>query len=54
MRDGGLIAFHDIVTGPEKFVGGVPAFWQTVKNADAQELVENPGQGGFGIGVLRA
>lgn len=30
----------------------VPEFWESVKTADARELVENRGQGGFGIGVL--
>jgi predicted O-methyltransferase YrrM len=53
VREGGVIALHDIVEGPEDFVGGVPAFWQTLKDEDALELVEDPAQGGFGIGVLR-
>ena len=52
VRPGGVIAFHDIVTGTPEFVGGVPEFWESVKTADARELVENRGQGGFGIGVL--
>ena len=52
VRPGGVIAFHDIVTGTPEFVGGVPEFWESFKTADARELVENRGQGGFGIGVL--
>jgi cephalosporin hydroxylase len=52
VRPGGMIAFHDIVTGTPEFVGGVPEFWESVKTAEARELVENRGQGGFGIGVL--
>jgi len=29
---GGMIAFHDIVPGPVKNVGGVPEFWRKVKD----------------------
>ncbi len=53
VRAGGLIAFHDIVPGPEGNVGGVPGFWQEVKQADSVELVKDWRQGGCGIGVLR-
>jgi predicted O-methyltransferase YrrM len=53
VRPGGIIAFHDIVDGRPDLVGGVPRFWQSVKTADAQQLVADPAQGGFGIGVLR-
>lgn len=54
VRSGGLVAFHDIVPGPEASVGGVPRFWQEIRGAyEAQELVESWEQGGFGIGVLR-
>jgi predicted O-methyltransferase YrrM len=53
VRHGGLIALHDIADGPAELVGGVPDFWRTVKNRDAVELIENAGQEGFGIGVLR-
>jgi predicted O-methyltransferase YrrM len=52
VREGGLIAFHDIVEGPPELVGGVPSFWRKVKTAGARELVADPGQGGYGIGVL--
>jgi cephalosporin hydroxylase len=53
VRQGGVIAFHDIVDGKKSLVGGVPDFWRSVRTADAQELVENRSQGGYGIGVLR-
>lgn len=56
VRPGGLIAFHDIVDGPEELVGGVPAFWREVRAEldDPVELVDSWDQGGFGIGVGRA
>jgi predicted O-methyltransferase YrrM len=53
LRAGGLVAFHDIVPGPAEHVGGVPDFWQHIHAADSLELVEDWGQGGCGIGVLR-
>jgi predicted O-methyltransferase YrrM len=55
VRPGGLIAFHDIVDGPDELVGGVPAFWREVRAQldDPRELVESWEQGGFGIGVGR-
>jgi predicted O-methyltransferase YrrM len=53
VREGGLVAFHDIVPGPDEHVGGVPEFWQHVRDSDSLELVDDWGQGGCGIGVLR-
>jgi cephalosporin hydroxylase len=54
VRTGGWIALHDIVPGPEEFVGGVPELWQELKEGnDARELVEDWGQGGLGIGAFR-
>jgi len=53
VRPGGVIAFHDIVDGKAKLVGGVPDFWRSIRTADAEELVEDWSQGGYGIGVLR-
>jgi len=32
VRPGGLIAFHDIVSGLPESVGGVPKFWNQIKN----------------------
>jgi predicted O-methyltransferase YrrM len=50
---GGAIAFHDIVPGPEEFVGGVPAFWQELERGrNTHEFVENWDQGGLGIGLI--
>jgi cephalosporin hydroxylase len=57
VRDGGLIAFHDICeirdheTG---WAGDVPAFWRLVRTIyDSNEFVESTGQQGLGIGVVR-
>jgi predicted O-methyltransferase YrrM len=52
---GGLIAFHDIVEGRPRKVGGVPRFWSEIRAAhpEAQEFVQDRLQGGFGIGVIR-
>lgn len=53
VRKGGLVAFHDIVPGPAEHVGGVPEFWQQLRDGNSLELVEDWSQGGCGIGVLR-
>jgi hypothetical protein len=58
VRDGGLIAFHDIcpATDPQSpaWTGDVPAFWRTVSELyEHHELIDQEGQQGFGIGVLR-
>lgn len=56
VRPGGLIAFHDVVPGREDWVGGVPGYWRSLKEAspgETLELVEDWSQGGWGIGVLR-
>jgi predicted O-methyltransferase YrrM len=53
VRPNGLIAIHDIVPGPEERVGGVPEFWNLVKNVyDVRELVDDWDQGGWGIGIV--
>jgi cephalosporin hydroxylase len=53
VRKGGLIAFHDIVEGPADSVGGVPQFWREVKSQyHHREIIDDPTQGGYGIGVL--
>ena len=53
VRPGGLIAFHDIVDGPEENVGGVPRFWREIKGRYRhEELVKSWKQGGYGIGVI--
>ncbi len=49
----GVIAFHDIVDGPEAAVGGVPKFWRELKPTRRHlEFVKDWKQGGWGIGVL--
>jgi predicted O-methyltransferase YrrM len=56
VRQGGLIAFHDIVPGREALVGGVPRFWAELKaetDAHTEEYVADWSQGGWGIGVIR-
>ena len=50
---GGIIAFHDIVSGPPENVGGVSRFWSEIKRSFSYvELVKNWKQGGYGIGVI--
>jgi hypothetical protein len=58
VRDGGLVAFHDIceVTDPEAgaTTGDVPAFWKLISTIyPSHEFIAAPGQQGLGIGVLR-
>jgi predicted O-methyltransferase YrrM len=51
---GGYIAFHDIVPGPEARVGGVPRFWQELKQTrPVTEFVNDWKQGAYGIGVIQ-
>lgn len=53
MKDGGIIAFHDIVPGPAERVGGVPRFWQEIKTKYMNlEIVKNQNQEGCGIGII--
>lgn len=53
VRKGGLAVFHDIVDGPPENVGGVPRFWREIKaRYRHEELINDPQQGGLGIGVL--
>lgn len=62
VREGGLIAFHDVVpdhltrfgrrTG--RWAGEVPVFWSEVKGSfENWEFVEDTEQDGLGIGVIR-
>jgi hypothetical protein len=57
VRDGGLIAFHDIceVRDPAGGTAGdVPAFWKLIRTLyPSSEFIESPGQQGLGIGVVR-
>lgn len=63
VRPGGIIAFHDIVPDfrtrfgvpTPRDVGEVPRFWSELKAnppGRLEELVEDPDQDGYGIGVL--
>jgi predicted O-methyltransferase YrrM len=53
VKPGGLIAFHDIVPGNSRSVGGVPRLWVELKGQfPSRELVRDWGQGGYGIGLL--
>jgi predicted O-methyltransferase YrrM len=53
VRAGGLIAIHDIVSGPPDWVGGVPCFWPIVKHVyETKELVDDFEQRGSGIGLV--
>jgi cephalosporin hydroxylase len=63
VRTGGLIAFHDIVEDYRtRFgqatvhdVGQVPAYWKELKSLvhGAEDIIEDAGQDGYGIGLLR-
>ena len=62
VRSGGIIALHDIVAdhrtryGRETgcYAGEVHQYWQELKaRYDCEDLIENPEQDGFGIGVVR-
>jgi predicted O-methyltransferase YrrM len=55
LADDGLVAFHDIVPGPQESVGGVPAFWAELRaGCRVRELVRDWKQGEAGIGVIEA
>ena len=59
---GGLVVFHDIVPDhrtrhgvvTSSDTGGVPALWRELKAryAGCEEIVEDPAQDGYGLGVL--
>lgn len=54
VRPGGLIAFHDIVANQPVASTRVHPFWERVKQGkEYEEIVADPDQVGFGIGVLR-
>jgi predicted O-methyltransferase YrrM len=53
VKQGGIIAFHDIVCGPYDNVGGVPEFWKEIKERNEhQEIVKDWSQNGYGIGIV--
>ncbi len=54
----GLIALHDIApNGEPALVGGVPEFWNEIKNTlrpeQYVEIINSPNQIGYGIGIIR-
>lgn len=62
VRNGGLIAFHDICPDygarfgrdTERWSGGVPAFWNKIKAFyENHEFIGSADQDGLGIGVIR-
>lgn len=61
VRDDGFIAFHDIVPDystrygitTSSYTGGVPIFWNEIKGSYRyNEIIANPDQDGYGIGIL--
>lgn len=61
VRPGGLIVLHDIVPDHGarygkptcSYTGGVPTFWNELKAQHrTSELIENPDQDGYGIGIV--
>ncbi len=60
VRSGGRIVFHDIVrdfatrcgTPTGHYTGGVPVFWEEIRAQHRTlELIEDPEQDGYGIGI---
>jgi len=53
VSENGTVAFHDIVPGPSNRVGGVPEFWEEIKeDYPNREFVKDWEQGAWGIGVI--
>ena len=53
VREGGIIAFHDILQNQPVEGNQVYYFWQRIKNNyKYEEFVDDTGQCGFGIGIL--
>ena len=54
VREGGIIAFHDIVENQPVEGNEVYYFWKRVKQGlNTEEFVNSPDQCGFGIGIVR-
>jgi len=54
VRPGGLIAFHDIVEKQILPTNQVHHFWKRlILHVDYEEIVDDPDQSGFGIGLVR-
>jgi len=53
LSDDGIIAIHDISSGPEENVGEVPKFWKEIKSKhESLEILDNDNTLGYGIGLL--
>jgi predicted O-methyltransferase YrrM len=53
VRSGGLVALHDIHPHSERWGGDVPQFWcETRDRYDHREIIADPHQDGFGIGLI--
>lgn len=53
VRQGGIIALHDIVEHPPALGCDVSRFWNQIKSQYRHvEIIENRDEGGYGIGVL--
>jgi len=53
VREGGIIAFHDVSNGPIENVGGVGKFWKEIKEKyNGIEIVDNSNDEGYGIGLI--
>jgi predicted O-methyltransferase YrrM len=54
VRPGGLIAFHDIAPNQRLATNQVQHFWRRIRDQhDTREIIADPAQVGFGIGLLR-
>ena len=53
VRKGGIIAFHNICSGPPEMVGGAPSFWkETMGKYRNMSIVRDQSQSGDGMGIL--
>lgn len=53
VRKGGLVALHDICVHPPEMDCHVDQLWKELQQKyKTSEIIENPNQGGFGIGVV--
>jgi predicted O-methyltransferase YrrM len=54
VRDGGVIAMHDVVPGPEENVGGAPVFWNEIAGRFGGYVIKShASRGCYGIGVIQ-
>jgi predicted O-methyltransferase YrrM len=53
VKDGGVIAMHDVVPGPEENVGGAPDFWNEIAGRFGGYVIKSDmSRGCYGIGVI--